>query len=84
MNGNSPDRFAYSASTIAASENKLVDFVAHKEEVTCIKFSRKSLRIIATGGADAKVNIWNNWDRFIHFTRHSVIHVLFVHLNCSF
>ena len=64
MSWNSPDRgdSFYSSSSVVA-ESKLVDFVAHKEEVTCIKFSQKSLGLLATGGADAKVNIWNNWDR---------------------
>ena len=65
MSWNSPDRgdSFHSSSSSVASDSKLVDFVAHKEEVTCIKFSQKSLRLLATGGADAKVNIWNNWDR---------------------
>jgi katanin p80 WD40 repeat-containing subunit B1 len=46
-----------------SSTFKLVDFVANSSDVTCLKLSQKSMKILATGGSDAKINIWSNWDK---------------------
>lgn len=46
-------------------DHKLVDFVANVSEVSCLQFSQKSQRILATGGTDAKINIWSNWNKSV-------------------
>lgn len=37
---------------------KVHEFVAHSTAVTCLAFGSKSHQVLATGGEDAKVNIW--------------------------
>lgn len=37
---------------------KLQEFVAHASDVNCVKFGRKTSRILITGGEDQKVNLW--------------------------
>ncbi|XP_015697398.1 katanin p80 WD40 repeat-containing subunit B1 homolog KTN80.3-like isoform X2 [Oryza brachyantha] len=37
---------------------KLQEFVAHASDVNCVKFGRRTSRILITGGEDQKVNLW--------------------------
>ncbi|KAG8092102.1 hypothetical protein GUJ93_ZPchr0012g22086 [Zizania palustris] len=37
---------------------KLQEFVAHGSDVNCVKFGRRTSRILITGGDDQKVNLW--------------------------
>ncbi|KAL5225345.1 hypothetical protein ABZP36_011984 [Zizania latifolia] len=37
---------------------KLQEFVAHGSNVNCVKFGRRTSRILITGGDDQKVNLW--------------------------
>ncbi|KAF0930744.1 hypothetical protein E2562_034933 [Oryza meyeriana var. granulata] len=37
---------------------KLQEFVAHASDVNCVKFGRKTSRILITGGEDQNVNLW--------------------------
>ncbi|XP_062205149.1 katanin p80 WD40 repeat-containing subunit B1 homolog KTN80.4-like isoform X2 [Phragmites australis] len=37
---------------------KLQEFVAHASNVNCVKFGRRTSRILITGGEDLKVNLW--------------------------
>jgi hypothetical protein len=41
---------------------KAQEFVAHSTEVNCLSFGPKSHQILATGGKDAKVNVWRAGD----------------------
>ena len=42
---------------------KVVDFVAHSSDIVSLKISQKSQSILATGGIDAKINIWSFGDK---------------------
>ncbi|KAL6642888.1 hypothetical protein ACP70R_021069 [Stipagrostis hirtigluma subsp. patula] len=37
---------------------KLQEFAAHASDVNCVKFGRRTSRILITGGDDLKVNLW--------------------------
>lgn len=37
---------------------KLQEFVAHASSVNCVKFGRRTSRMLITGGEDLKVNLW--------------------------
>jgi len=42
-------------------EHRVVDFLAHGCEVTSLKLSQHSNRLLATGDKEAKINIWGDW-----------------------